>query len=404
VTGERDGLAAPELSDRLAALKQLCAGVPRRERRGVDLHLHTNYSFSSFASPCEAVFQAVEEGLRVLGINDHYTVEGHDEFRAACGIAGMAATFSMEAVAMDRECESRGVLINDPGNPGRAYLSAKGVTKYPRPGQPGARELAGLRAALERRNREMTAKVGAVFEEKLAAPGPSWDDVVGLTPAGNTTERHLAKAAYFRLVSTAGGAEGAAALAARLCGSAPEKTDESSMQGFLRSKLLKAGGSCYVEESPEAFLSLEEMRALYLHFGAIPTYPALLNPVTDFERDVGGLLEELESRGWIALEVIPFRNTRERLGACMAEAVRRHWPVFAGTEHNTPEPKPLLDQFSLDPKFEEWFLRSARVLLGHQRERAAGRPGFVTESGEPSISDPRERFEHFEAAGLTTAG
>ena len=391
-------LAAPGLSERLEALRHLCAASGARQRRGVNLHLHTNYSFSSFRSPCEAVWQAVEEGLAALGINDHYAVDGHDEFRKACSIAGIPATFSMEAVGMDRDLEARGLLVNDPGNPGRVYLSAKGVTRYPQEGRGGAAELAGLRAALEKRNREMTAKVADVFEARLGSSGPSWQDVEGLTPAGNTTERHIAKAVCLRLESIAGSAEDVPGLVEKLCEVAPEKTDSSSLQGLIRSRLLKAGGSCYVEESAQAFLSFEEMRRMFLEFGAIPTYPALMNPVTDFEQDPVAMLDSLESRGWIALEVIPFRNTRERLAALMDEARKRHWPVFAGSEHNTPDPKPLLDRFSLDQDFEDWFTRSAHVLLGHQAEAAAGRTGFVGRDGTPSIGSARERFEHFEAA------
>jgi hypothetical protein len=67
--------------------------------------------------------------------------------------------------------------------------------------------------------------------------------------------------------------------------------------------------------------------------------------------------------------------------------------VFSGTEHNTPEPGPLLDKFSLDAEFEEWFADSAAVLLGHQAELAAGRQGFVDEDGWPGILDARRRFQ-----------
>ena len=71
------------------------------------------------------------EGLAVLGINDHYTVAGHDEFRQACRVAGIAATFSLEAVGMDRAAEAARLLLNDPDNPGRVYLCGKGVTRIP---------------------------------------------------------------------------------------------------------------------------------------------------------------------------------------------------------------------------------------------------------------------------------
>src|ERR1035441_786585 len=104
------------LKDSLVWMWQL---VPRR---GTNCHIHTNESFSVFRSPAEAVWQAAREGLAVLGINDHYTVAGHEEFRQACEIAGIAAGFSMEAVGMDRAAEASRLLLNDPDNPGRVYL------------------------------------------------------------------------------------------------------------------------------------------------------------------------------------------------------------------------------------------------------------------------------------------
>ena len=77
------------------------------------------------------MWQAAREGLAVLGINDHYTVAGHEEFRRACEVAGIAAAFSLEAVAMDREAAEAGLKLNDPDNPGRIYLCGKGVTQVP---------------------------------------------------------------------------------------------------------------------------------------------------------------------------------------------------------------------------------------------------------------------------------
>ena len=119
------------LEQRIAALAQLCAQLGPRPRRGTNGHIHTSESFSVFRSPTEAVWQAAREGLAVLGINDHYTVAGHEEFRRACEIAGIAAAFSLEAVAMDRDAAEAGLKLNDPDNPGRIYLCGKGVTRIP---------------------------------------------------------------------------------------------------------------------------------------------------------------------------------------------------------------------------------------------------------------------------------
>jgi hypothetical protein len=389
------------LESRLEALRQLCAGSGVGSRRGTNCHIHTNESFSVFRSPSEAVWQAAREGLAVLGINDHYTVAGHEEFRQACEIAGIEATFSMEAVGMDRAAEATRLLLNDPDNPGRVYLCAKGITSVPPASSIAAQSLARMRAALELRNREMTVKVGQLFRDRLDADGPTWEDVRALTPRGNTTERHVGKAALGRLREVAAARRVAVTeLIERCCGAAPPSAaDDAALQNFLRGKLLKAGAPCYVRETEDAFISSEHLRDMFLAFGAIPTYPVLGNPVTSGERDVEALLDRLEASGFYAIEVIPHRNTRERLAEIVSAARRRWWPVFNGTEHNTPEARPLLDPYALDPEFEPWFRQSAALLLGHQAAVSRGEPGFVGEDGHPAISDARARFEHFTKLG-----
>jgi hypothetical protein len=389
------------LEERLHALRQLCAQLGPRAQRGTNCHIHTSESFSVFRSPTEAVWQAAREGLAVLGINDHYTIAGHEEFHRACEIAGIAAAFSLEAVAMDRDAESQGVLLNDPDNPGRVYLCGKGVTRIPSDSSAEMQNLARMRAALERRNREITEKVAALFRERMHADGPTWESVRGLTPRGNATERHVAWATLVRLRDWAA-AQGVPLSEAitKCCGAAPPAgADDAALQIFLRSKLLKAGAPCFVRESEEAFVFVEELRRIFLAYGSIPTYPVLGNPVTSGERDVEALLERLEEAGFHAVEVIPHRNTRQRLSEIVSTARRRWWPVFNGTEHNTPEAKPLLDPFALDPEFEPWFRASTALLLGHQRLVAQGQGGFVDLEGRPTIADPRARFEHFSQAG-----
>ena len=401
ITALESALAGGTMESRLDALKKLCAAAPKKPRKGIDLHIHTNESFSVFRSPAEAVWQAVREGVAVLGINDHYTVAGHEEFRKACRIAHIPAVFSMEAVAMDRDAEAKGILTNDPGNPGRTYLCAKAITRIPPNGSAAMKALSTMQAALEQRNREMTRKVRELFPKRVNAEGPSWEDVVGLTPRGNATERHISKAVVIRLRELAKelGISIVEAVA-QCCGAQPPSDGDAALQNFVRAKLLKAGAPCFVDESPEAFLDVGDMRDLFLAFGAVPTYPVLGNPVTGAEENIPALLDRLEKMNIFALEVIPQRNTKERMAQIIDAARARSCPVFNGTEHNTPEPAPLLVPLALDPDFLPWFEQSAAVLLGHHREIQAGRPGFVDASGVPAIRDARQRFEHFRDAGM----
>ena len=384
----------------IAALRELCEQLGPHAHRGTNCHIHTSESFSVFRSPAEAVWQAARESLAVLGINDHYTVAGHPEFRRACEVAGIDAGFSIEAVAVDREAAEAGLKLNDPDNPGRIYLCGKGITRYPAESLPEMRTLARMRSALDRRNRDITVKVMELFRDRLGADGPTYEDVVALTPRGNATERHVAFAVLKRLrelAETQG--KPLADIIAVCCGTPPPAGgDDATLQIFLRAKLLKSGAPCFVREDPDAFVSVADLRAIFLAFGSIPTYPILGNPVLAGEQNIETLLDKLGTMGFYAVEVIPTRNTRERLAEIVVAAQRRWWPVFNGTEHNTPESRPLLDPFALDPEFEPWFRRSSALLLGHQRLVAEGKLGFVDLQGSPTISDAKARFEHFSTA------
>ena len=43
----------------------------------VNAHLHTPYSFSAFSSIGEALDRASAEGVKVVGINDFYSMDGY---------------------------------------------------------------------------------------------------------------------------------------------------------------------------------------------------------------------------------------------------------------------------------------------------------------------------------------
>ena len=397
----------PGDADRLGALRELAELLPPPpERLGANLHVHTGKSFSLFFSPAAACWRARREGLEFFGINDHYTIAGFDEFGEACRILGLRPTFSMEAIAMDAGHREWGELLNDPDNPGRTYFTAKGVNRSLTPETGCERAFTCAFTALERRHREMTQRASEWLRNHSdrngfrPIEGLDWaEDVAGRTPHGNVTERHVAGAIGDALLAAAD-AEAVLAACAEWFGKPPESLDPAPFQGYLRKQLLKTGGDCYVAESPEAYLSIEALRDIYLDMGAIPTYPILGNPVTHVEEDIDALLDRLAALGVYAVEVIPYRNTRERLKEILDACRARHVPVFTGTEHNSLDEKPLLDPLSVDPQFLPFFVASARVLLGHHAAAKRGEPGFVTPDGKPSIPDPGERFVHFEGLGV----
>ncbi len=407
--GENGYDVGSETMSRLEALEGLRALTASRKIAvdlrggGINTHIHTSKSFSFFCSPSEAVWMAHVAGITVLGINDHYTVSGHEEFREACRILRILPTFSMEAVARWEDAERTGKTVNDPSNPGRTYLTAKGVTRDFALLSQGARDLAQMNKALIARNREITERIAALIEARLGVQGGvGFAVVLRLTPHDQPTERHVAKAAaLFVETRYKSGDERKAALE-KLCGEGVTDEvmgDPARLQNFLRARLIKAGCPAFVEESSDAFISVERMVSLCLDLGAIPTYPVLGNPVTPWEEDLDRLFDRLEALRIFAIEVIPDRNTRERLGDIVEKATERNFPVFNGTEHNTPSPAPMVDRFFFDEAFRPHFERGARMLLGHQALRADGRDGYVRDDGSVAGADREARVAALEAVG-----
>src|ERR1043165_3691696 len=108
----RDAVGGATRDARLAALRQYLRGHRPPERHGTNLHVHSDHSFSVFASATAAVAEAVAAGVEVLGLNDFFTTAGGAEFQAACQVAQLPGVLSLECIAMDRAAQAAGTLLN----------------------------------------------------------------------------------------------------------------------------------------------------------------------------------------------------------------------------------------------------------------------------------------------------
>lgn len=400
-----DGIESP--LTRLEALRELkrleTSGIlSKPERRyGVNVHIHTSESFSVFRSPSEAAWVGYRSGIEILGINDHYTIDGHKEFKEACKILGLKATFNIEAMAMSQEAKNEGARYNDPKNPGRVYLCGKGITRNLKPGSASDKLLQTMRRAFRERCREMTEKASIFLSQFDPFLKLDFEEVLKFTPRGNVTERHVAQAIAEKLKKRFSKTEELKEFLAMLLGDFDEAAlqREDKFQDLIRNTLLKAGGPAYVEEPPEAFPSIESIVKLFLDYGAIPTYPVLGNPITEREADLDKLLDELEDYKIYAIEVIPKRNTRERLSEILITAKRHGFPVFNGTEHNTKTHEPLIDEFSADPEFAPIFREGACLILGHQILAEYAGKGYVDNNGKLSFNERKFGISFFSFAG-----
>ena len=93
----------------------------------INAHLHSPYSFSAFSSIDQALDMALAEGVKVVGINDFYTTAGYDAWAEGCKARGLFPLFNIELISLNEADQKAGRRVNDPGNPGRTYISGKGL-------------------------------------------------------------------------------------------------------------------------------------------------------------------------------------------------------------------------------------------------------------------------------------
>ena len=125
----------------------------------VNAHLHTPYSFSAFSSIGEALDKAAEEGVKVVGINDFYSTDGYGEWKEGCAARGLFPLFGIEFIALNAEDQAAGLRVNDPNNPGRTYISGKGLACPPILAGEPLRQLQAVRAESNAQVERMCAKL-----------------------------------------------------------------------------------------------------------------------------------------------------------------------------------------------------------------------------------------------------
>ena len=397
------GLIDKDLSVRLESLSLGVNESPREIKNGgINLHIHTNESFSVFRSVTEAVWHAYSGSIEYFGINDHYTTAGYDEFGKACDIAGIKAGFGMEIKTMDEEAYRKGIRVNDPENPGRVYLIAKGITRPLKKESKASVTLNSMQAAIRERNTKIADNLKRYAAEKGYQIEFGYEDAKALTPHGNASERHVIQAYCEKIDLLKDNDAERKEIYEDIVGS--EITDEdfqdvSELQSLVRSSLIRSGKPCFVAEDRAAFSSVEEVIDIFREFGAVPTYSVMAEPITPEEKDIEALLKKVKGRGLFAFDFLEFRTGEKRAKEVIDIATNYGFPVFIGTEHNMKKMLPMIGEIGKNPQFYDYLRKSADFVIGHQILSELCDFGYIDPEGKPRMSDLKEGFGFFAGVG-----
>lgn len=362
--------------------------------RLVNAHMHTPYSFSAFTDISQALNMAVNEKVKVAGINDFYTTDGYPEWAEACATRKIFPLFNIEYISLNREDQAAGIKVNDPNNPGRTYLSGKGLAFPAKLEEPYASTLESVRKESNLQVQKMCAKLNEVLNSCNAGFKLDFEQIKSDLTKGMVRERHLAKALREKINTQFAKAEDQQNFYKNIFGGKALKSDLANfaaIENEIRGNLLKAGGAAFIPESPEAFPDMEMVCQIILKSGGIPTYPFLADDnngnFTAFEAPKEVVIEILRKRNICSVEFITTRNSIATLEEYAGYFNKNGFVVTFGTEHNTPAMEPVELFARNNTPLSEMLLainyEGACITAAHQYLFATEGTGYLDKEGKP---------------------
>ena len=358
----------------------------------VNGHFHTPFSFSAFTEIEQPFQMARAEGVQVLGINDFYTTDGYPEFAKLALQYKIFPLFNIEFMALQRDLQEAGVRVNDPANPGRTYMSGKGLSFPFKIGQHEQILLEQVQHESNVQTAEMVEKLNLFLAELNAGINFSFEELKAKYAKNMLRERHIAKALRIAIDEKfTAEADKKAFYVKIFSGKEPKSAlnDISGLENEIRGNLLKTGGKAFVPEDPKAFLSLDEVKRVIISAGGIPCYPVLLDDpkgdFTDFEGDKEKLYQALVDRQIFSIELIPGRNDFAILKDFVQFFRSKNFLISFGTEHNTPQLDPVKVScrhgVELGDELNLIGYEGACIIAAHQYLKAKGEEGFLRADG-----------------------
>ena len=371
----------------------------------VNLHCHTFFSYNTYGySPSKFAWLARKAGLAVAGVVDFDVLDALEEFLDACRLLGLKGSAGLETRVFVPEFADK--VINSPGEPGISYHMGVG---FPSAALAGEQKefLLGLRRTAQQRNQDLMGRVNRHLHPVTL---DYEQDVLGLTPSGNATERHMCLAYARKATKIFGRADELADFWSEKLGmkiKTSELPESRDLLNAIRAKTMKRGGVGYVQPDQGSFPRMADTNKFILAAGGIPVH-TWLDGTSDGEKAMAELLDVAMSTGAAALNVIPDRNYTpgaknekiENLYNVVELAQKLHLPIVVGTEMNSPGQK-FVDSFDtaeLSPLVPV-FLKGAHIVYAHSVLQQKCGLGYTSPWAGENFKSVAEKNEFFRQLG-----
>ena len=298
----------------------------------VNNHVHTMFSFSPY-SPAGAVYGAKKAGLQAVGLMDHDSIAGGNEFLEAASLLGIGSTTGFEIRVSFKDTPFGDHRLNNPDSMGIAYMAVHGI---PQKNFAKAQKfLSPVREARNNRNRVQVDKLNILMKEWGLSRIDFEKDVYGISQAaagGSITERHILFAAAEKITATFGRGKNVAeflksAAKVELSDKAERHLSDPDNPHYLYDLLgtlkINVLPRFFIQPNEEECLPVKAVVDFALQIKGIPTYSYLgdvgESPTGDkkaqkFEDSyIEQLFPVLKELGFKAVTYMPPRNTKEQL-------------------------------------------------------------------------------------------
>jgi len=375
-------LSAPNEKERLEALREIKKNIGdlKDGEWYTNNHVHSTYSFSPY-SPARIVYEAYMAGLDTVGIMDHDSMAGAEEFLKAGEIMNIAVTVGFEIRTDWSKTPFKDVRINNPDQTGCAYICVHGV---PHQNIKRAEEyLSKIRDARNERNKKMVDKVNEIVKGiNLSFE----DDVISISKykeGGSVTERHILYALGQKIYQKTKTRQKLAEYITEeldivLSDTQRRYIENDNNNAFLYDLLniLKSNfvSKMYVEAKQPEIVPIKEALEFVREIGAIPAYAYLGdvgNSVTGdkkaqkFEDNyIDDLIKYNKEIGFDAIAYMPSRNSKKQLKRLQDLCKKYELFEISGEDINQPRQSFICKQLMDDEYIH--LIDNTWALIGHE--------------------------------------